>query len=397
MFFLNGKYTSTIVVDGVNKIISRIGDNRVFYDCTTRQIEQIGTDRVIYDVTQGCITHIGTLNVYYDAESNRISRIGTLPVIYDEQTGCIIQIGSATVYYAVAPDQYEPVQGSYYSPLKDIPAQEPHNIQPIGFSFESANRDRMAQFISELSNAGTQETALFRITLTLHEEQKGQDRFSDGYMSAAIEFGAIKQIALLLNASVPAKIRGNAQLALLALAKIPKTHSHHDHWMRQINAEAEPIINSMMDLMSMNPILEKQTSNALDLFATLSFSCAEIRTLVINKKIILFLVSQSNELISYPKCVEKINQILETIKPIHPAYLNAIRRAEVLGQNPSPFTVLLLSEYYKAHSFFSKQTHIFNSAQDDSSGLDTLLETLQKRAEKNPGGASAQTLNHFLK
>ena len=117
MFFLNGKYTSTIVVNGVNKLISKIGDNRVFYSLTG-QLEQIGVDRVVYDHERGCIAKVGELDALYDVETRRMSSIGTLPLNYDEQTGCIVSIGNSTVFYANAPEQYEPVEGSYYSPVK---------------------------------------------------------------------------------------------------------------------------------------------------------------------------------------------------------------------------------------------------------------------------------------
>jgi len=396
VFFLNGKYTSTIVVNGVNKLISKIGDNRVFYSLTG-QLEQIGVDRVVYDHERGCIAKVGELDALYDVETRRMSSIGTLPLNYDEQTGCIVSIGNSTVFYANAPEQYEPVEGSYYSPVKADAEAKATVIQPIGFSFEAANRERMAGFITELSNAATCESALFKIERNIREEREAReknDHFSDGYCSVAIELGAIKKIVALLSGTTD-KVRYKAQLALLTLSKSVQD-VHRTKFLQQITTEASLIIDAMTTAMStpiqnLNETVKKESANALALFDILPFANQALQNHILEKKVLLFLVTKRKDDAFFE---DIINQVLAKIILVSPAYKNAVLKAK-LGQNPPPFKVSDLEVYYASRSFFSTKKSMFNDIGTDHAKLDTLLETLQKNAVSNPGGASEQTLNHF--
>lgn len=401
MFFFNGKYTSTIQVNGVEKIISRIGSNRVFYDCYTHKIMLIGADRVVYDETLGFITKIGALDVLYDAETRRISTIGKLAVNYDEQTGCILSIGSATVFYSGIPTQYVPVEGEYFSPLKgNLEPYDSNELQPVGLSFESANRERMREFITALSNLETRESALFKIEHNIREEREeraNNQHYSDGYCSEALKIGAIEKIATLLTDT---KLRHKAQLALLSLFSCIQD-TQRPEFMQQIKAEASLIITSMVTVMSL-PIqnshrnLNKEIKSALDLFVILPFSDPEIQKLIIENKLISLLVSKRSNCFGFETF---INQLLEKIMQTSPAYKNVVLRAiraEKLAQNPLPFSGLDLKNYYMSHSTSSFKGGLFKDVGDDPSKLDTLLEALQIRAEQTPGGASEQTINHFL-
>lgn len=338
MHFINGQYSSTLVIHGKTIIISRIGGNRVFYHCITRRIEQIGMDKVTYDEKRGCIATVRRLDVLYDIDTNRMSSIGALSVQYDEKTGCIVSIGDASVSYVEAPQHYEPMQGELYSPIKtDAEAQAAvSNLQPIGLSFESANRQKMAEFIEDLSNESLCESALFKIEHIIQEERRSRaknDHFSDGYCSEALKLAAVKKIVPLLRAQV-ISLRAKAQLALLALFN----HIENDdkpEFLRQINQEASCIIDAMMTAMSISlhalksqkviAILKKEIKNALNLFSILS-----------------------------------------------------------------------LEKYYSQHSIFSKKKGMFQNVGADQYKLDALLQTLQKRAQENSGGASEQTLSYFV-
>lgn len=389
MFFLNGEYASSIN----NRIISRIGDNRVFYHCITRRIEYIGVDRVVYVDMQGCIAKIGELDALYDVETGRLSKIGAIPVNYDETTGFIVSIGNNQVFYAESPEQYEPVEGAYYSPVKtDAEAQKYSNtIQPIGLSFESANRQRMAEFITALSTPTICDSALFKIELNIREEceeRAKNSHFSDGYCSAAIALGAIKKLVVLMGAATPST-RCKAQLALLTLCNSVQDDFRAD-FLQQITNETSLIIDKMMTALSDLPSTI-EINNALELLYIL-VSVTPAIAIILEKKVILFLVTKRNENDFFKNC---IHPILEKIILISSDYKNAVLRAEKLSKNPLPFNGSQLEVYYIAHSFFTKKKGMFQNVGTDRDKLDSLLKTLQKGAEKKPGGASEQTLNHF--
>lgn len=408
MFFLNGKYTSTIQVNGVKKIISRIGPNRVFYHYQTHRIEQIGVDLVVYDELGEYIVKIGELDVLYDAETGRMSSIGKLSVNYNEQTRCIERIGDFSVGYANAPEEYERIQGDYYSPIKTNAeaeaesVEESKKLQPFGLNFESANRERMNEFIAALSNPVLRESALFKIELNVRQEQEDRakyDHFSRGYCSEALKLAAVKKIAQLLTES-DANVRCKAQLALLTLSK-SITATQRPEFMQQIMAEASLIITSLVTVMSISienssGNLKKEIQNALDLFAIFPFSDPEIQKLIIDNKIIPLLVDKRRDCVD---CETRINQLLENFIKTSPAYKNVTIRAikaEKLAQTPLPFTGGDLKNYYMSHSVNSFKGSMFNDVGSDANKLDTLLETLQERAAKKPGGASEKTLNHFI-
>lgn len=403
-FLLNGQYSSTIVINGQNKIISKIGSERVFYDCQTREIIQIGFDRVAYDRVRQCIETIGSMEVLYDGFTGRMSSVGALTVEYDESTGAIQKIGDNLVYYADAPTVYEPIEDSYYSPIKDGTSTSNANAQTlgsIGLSFESTNRQRMAEWVGDLSNPSKNDSALFKIEYNLGEEFKAADQFSKGYCDEAIKLGAVKKLVAVLGESAPIKRR--AQVALLTLAKCSEL-VHGKAFAVQIAAEAGLVIASMQHLFSNytqcwntanqseRAKLETELANAVGLFWILPHTDYHVQHIILNKKLILFLAQAAKD---YPQLAQSITERLEHIKTLNSTYKNAVVRAICLAQTPLPFTVDQLKSYYIQHSFWSRQTNIFQNIGTDRRSLDTLLANLQSRATDNSDGASSQTLIHF--
>lgn len=397
MFFINGQYTSSITVQGVTKIIAKIGDNRVFYDCNTREIQQIGVDRVTYNHRSGYIEKIGELEVFYDVETGRITNIGKIPVNYDEQ-GYIVTIGNATVSYAYAPDIYAPVHRGYYTPIKeagDLP-QDPNLIQPIGFSLESANRERMAEFLNDLSNNEKREAALFRIAHNLKEEQNERENgthFSDGYFATAIEQEAIgKLVPLLKEPNIGHKV----MRALSALCNAVQP-TYQKQFLTQINAEVVPILDAIMATMpssstKLNENAKKELTIALELFASVSTIHLSFQATILDKKVILEIIQTRN---AHPFFRETIDNVMSTIAATNENFRHAILRAEKLTQNPPALSVDTLKSYYIAHSLFTGKKALFQNIGTDVKKLDSLIEKLQKQAQINPKGASDQTIAHF--
>ena len=423
MFFFEGEYVSTILLNGTPKLIAKIGKNRVFYNCMNRRLEQIGLDRVVYDNTLGRISKIGELDVLYDAATGCMTKIGSLIVTYDK-TGSIVQIGDSTVLYANVPTRFEPVYESYYSPIQADAPMRNH-----GLGYESANRLRMEGFIDALKDEASVSGALFRIGLNLYEERKARaqhDSLHDGYCTAALDFGAINKVANLL-CHRDSVIRSRAQKVLLAfpdclqITALPRFY-------QQLKAEALLIINVTLSRLSsldnrVDTRLYNEARGALELMFILPFEDQEIHDLAREKNLVACLTAIRNTHTALSDVIENnIGKL--TINPTRPCARNlaedftVVDLASVQGSeqgmtvrqltkkldnksssssnpdvpNPSKVTVEALKVYYDAHSIWSKQKkHIFKNGAD----LSGVVQTLRVRADQRPGYASDKTLSHF--
>jgi hypothetical protein len=384
VFCVNEKYTSVISVDGDDTIIAKVGNNKAYYDAAGR-LAQIGMNRVSYNEQLGHIETIAGQPVIYD-DKKRLVFIGRIPIRYDKRTGCISHIGDDEVSYTVTSPTFATMNGQFYSPVKSKSAMtETEVCLPIAFDLESANRVRMEEYITSLSNESECSSALFKIQSVLKQEreQRNTNRYNEGYCAAAIQYRAIDRIAPCLQ-HAHLKMKSNARGALIELFNTI-TQKQKSEFNSQIKQWASVIVDSVLASIGATFKSERECGaemlKALELLFILPLADPDIQTIIIEKKIIAALVEKGK---NTPAVSSIINEKLSHMKALCFIYKKTIAHLTV--------TIEDLKEYYVTHSVWTKQGNMFKP---EDGKLETVLQSLEARATNKPGGTADGTLSHF--
>lgn len=221
------------------------------------------------------------------------------------------------------------------------------------------------------------------------KEREQREREALARANSPIPFGSVKkQVVLLSNRSL--EVRSAAQNSLLRM-------SHRPGFLDQIKYEALPIINAMVKVITnmttssrSSPQIQKEELwNSLTLFGKLPFQDEKIQTIIIQSKIIPFLIKMRDLYIkraSNSVLGTNITEEFRKMAAIDNVYKDAIAKAQISNEKISR-----METYYVSQAgFFNASNKIFKNEDYDS-----IVSTIRARASKNPEGASEKTLRQF--